>query len=251
MDKYIKNGERLDDLNINGLQIIQNPRKFCFGIDAVLLANYATVKPGDKVVDLGTGTGIIPVIIAGKTEASGITGIEIQKDMADMACRSVMLNGLKDRIKIFVGDIKDVLSFVPEGTMDLVVSNPPYIGDGHGLVNPDSGKAIARHEIMCTLKDIITSAGSVLKNGGRLTLIHRCGRMVDVLLCMRHGGIEPKRLRMVHSRRDKKANLFLVEGIKGGKKHLNISKPLIIYDERGRYTPEVYRIYYGGERMQG
>lgn len=249
MDKYLKIGERLDDLNIGGLKIIQNPRKFCFGIDAVMLANFATVKKGDRVVDLGTGTGIIPIILAGKTKASSIIGIEIQEEMVEMAARSVAMNGLENRVSICSGDLKEVTSFVPEGTADLVVSNPPYIDDGHGLVNPDSSKAVARHEIMCTLGDIIASAGKILKNGGRLALIHRSGRMVDVLLGMREGGIEPKRLRMVHSRADRESNLFLVEGLKGGGKFLKVSKPLVIYDGEGEYTEEIHRIYYDGERM--
>lgn len=249
MNKYVKKGERLDDLDIKGLKIIQNPLKFCFGIDAVMLANYATVKKGDKVVDLGTGTGVIPIILAGKTEASDIIGIEIQRDMADMALRSVAMNGLKGRIKIFAGDLRDVSAFVTGGTVDLVVSNPPYIDNGHGLVNPDSSKAIARHEIMCTLEDVITSAAKVLKDGGRLALIHRSGRMVDVLFHMRNSGIEPKRLRMIHSHAHKEAGLFLIEGIKGGGRFLKISKPLVIYDGKGEYTREVYSIYYEGERM--
>lgn len=249
MEVHLKKGERLDDLNINGLRIIQNPHKFCFGIDAVLLANYATVKKGDRVVDLGTGTGIIPIIIAGKTKASTVTGIEIQGDMAQMAARSVAMNGLQNRIKIFAGDLKDVTSFVGAGTIDLVVSNPPYITDGHGLVNPDSSKAIARHEIMCTFNDIVHSATKVLRNGGRLAVIHRSNRMVDVLLAMRKGGIEPKRLCMVHPKVNSKANLFLAEGIKGARGFLKISEPLIIYDEKGKYTDRVYKIYYEGERL--
>ncbi len=249
MDRYLKNGERLDDLNIDGLMIIQNPRKFCFGMDAVMLANFATVKKGDRVVDMGTGTGIIPIILAGKTKASSIIGIEIQEDMAEMAARSVAMNGLEDRVSIYAGDLRAAASFVPEGTADLVVSNPPYIDGGHGLVNPDSSKAIARHEIMCTLEDIIASAGKVLKNGGRLALIHRSGRMVDVLLGMRERGIEPKRLRMIHPRVGSEANLFLVEGIKEGGKFLKVLKPLVIYDGEGEYTEEIHSIYYDGERM--
>ncbi len=249
MDNYIKKGERLDDLDIGGLKIIQDPRKFCFGIDAVLLANYATVKKGDKVVDLGTGTGIIPLIIAGKTEASVITGIEIQKDMAQMAERSVAMNGLEDRIKIIAGDLKDVASFAAPGTADLAVSNPPYMIDGHGLINPNSSKAIARHEIMCTFEDVARSAAKVLKNGGRFALIHRSNRMVDILLTMRKEGIEPKRLCMVHPGIDKEANLFLVEGIKGAGRFLKVSKPLIVYNKEGEYTERIRRIYYEGERL--
>jgi tRNA1Val (adenine37-N6)-methyltransferase len=157
------------------------------------------VKKGDTVVDFGTGTGIIPIILAGKTEASKIIGIEIQEDMAEMAQRSIAMNGLGDRVKVLAGDLKRACSLVGEGTIDLVVSNPPYMNEGGGMKNPDSSKAIARHEILCTLEDIVKSAGRVLRNGGRLAMIHRTRRMVDVLLAMREGGIEPKRLRMVHS----------------------------------------------------
>jgi tRNA1Val (adenine37-N6)-methyltransferase len=249
MEEYLRDGERIDDLGLGGLRIIQNPRKFCFGMDAVMLANFATVKNGDIVIDFGTGTGIIPIILAGKTKASSITGIEIQEDMVDMAKRSVAMNGIGDRVRIIAGDLKSAHSIVGEGTADLVVSNPPYINHGHGLRNPDSSKAIARHEIMCTLEDIIKSAGRVLRNGGRLAMIHRTGRMVDVLLGMREGGIEPKRVRMVHSRERMESNLFLVEGIKEGGRFLKVSEPLVVYDKDGSYTREIHRIYYGGERM--
>jgi tRNA1Val (adenine37-N6)-methyltransferase len=249
MEKYLRDGERIDDLGIAGLRIIQNPNKFCFGIDAVMLANFATVKKGDTVVDFGTGTGIIPIILAGKTKASKIIGIEIQEDMAEMAQRSVAMNGLDDRVKVLAGDLKCACSLVGEGKADLVVSNPPYMNDGGGLKNPDSSKAIARHEILCTLEDIVKSAGRVLRNGGRLAMVHRTGRMVDVLLAMREGGIEPKRLRMVHSAIDRESNLFLVEGAKEGGKFLKVSKPLVIYRQDGSYSEEIHRIYYEGERM--
>ena len=163
VERFIKEGERIDDLNIGDLKIIQHPDKFCFGIDAVMLANFAAVKKGDLVVDFGTGTGVIPVIIAGKTQAAKIIGIEVQKDMVDMARRSIRMNRLEERVSIMEGDIKEAASLLSEGTADLVVSNPPYIDYGHGLKNPDSSKAIARHEILCTLEDIIGAAYRVLR----------------------------------------------------------------------------------------
>lgn len=249
MEGFVKAGERIDDLNIGHLKIIQNPNKFCFGIDAVVLANFATVKKGDFVVDFGTGTGIIPTIIAGKTKADRIIGVEIQKDMVDMAKRSVGMNGLDKRVTIVEGDIRKADSFIAAGTVDLVVSNPPYIDDGRGLVNPDSSKAIARHEIMCTLEDIIKSADRVLKNGGRLAMVHRSSRMVDVLFCMRDVGIEPKRMRVVHSTADRESSLFLVEGMKEGGRFLKVLKPLVIYGQNQNYTQEIHNIYYRGERM--
>lgn len=249
MEKYLKDGERIDDLQIGGLKIIQNPRKFCFGIDAVMLANFATVKKGDLVVDFGTGTGIIPIILAGKTEAAKIMGIEIQADMAEMAGRSIRMNHLEGRVEIIHGDIRNIGDMVKDGSIDLVVSNPPYMDDGHGLVNPDNSKAIARHEITCTLQDTISSAARVLKNGGRLAMIHRSNRLVDVLFAMREKGIEPKRLRMVYPSAEKESNLFLVEGTKSGGRFLKVLKPLIIYDGDRNYTDEIHSIYYKGERM--
>jgi len=249
VERFIKEGERIDDLNIGDLKIIQHPDKFCFGIDAVMLANFAAVKKGDLVVDFGTGTGVIPVIIAGKTQAAKIIGIEVQKDMVDMARRSIRMNRLEERVSIMEGDIKEAASLLSEGTADLVVSNPPYIDYGHGLKNPDSSKAIARHEILCTLEDIIGAAYRLLRNGGRLALIHRSSRMVDVLACMRDTGIEPKRIRMVHSTAEKESNLFLVEGMKEGGRFLKVLKPLVIYNRDRRYTNEIRSIYYRGERM--
>jgi tRNA1Val (adenine37-N6)-methyltransferase len=248
MDGFIKEGERIDDLNIDGLKIIQNPGKFCFGLDAVMLASFATVKKEDFVVDFGTGTGIIPIILCGKTQASKIIGIEVQKDMVDMAKRSVRMNNLEGRVSILEGDIKKAASIIPEGIADLVVSNPPYINDGHGLKNPDNSKAIARHEILCTLEDVVKSAGKVLRNGGKLAMIHRSSRMVDVLTCMRDMGIEPKRIRMIHSDADRESNLFLVEGMKESGRFLKVLKPLVIYSG-GDYTQEIHSIYYKGERM--
>ncbi|MBA1334790.1 MAG: tRNA(1)(Val) (adenine(37)-N(6))-methyltransferase [Firmicutes bacterium] len=249
MEEFVKDGERVDDLQIGGLRIIQNPRKFCFGIDAVMLANFATVKKGDTVLDFGTGTGIIPLILAGKTKASRIIGIEIQEEMAEMAGRSVRMNRLEERIRIIHGDIRNIGEYVKDSSADLVVSNPPYMDGGHGLINPDDSKAIARHEIMCTLDDLIGSAAKVLKDGGRLALIHRSSRMVDVLSLMREKGIEPKKLRMIHSAVDKDSNLFLVEGNKSGGRFLKVQNPLIIYNQGQIYTDEIHSIYYNGERM--
>jgi len=249
MEKLLKKGERIDDLQIRGLRIIQNPKKFCFGIDAVLLANFATVKKGNVVVDFGTGTGIIPILVCGKTGASKIIGIEIQPDMVEMAARSIRMNNIGERVEIIHGDIRRVGEYIKDNSIDLVVSNPPYMNNGRGLVNPDSSKAVARHEIMCTLEDIICSAVRVLKNGGRLAMIHRSNRLVDVLSTMRDGGIEPKLLRMIYSAADKESNLFLVEGVKSGGRFLKVLKPLVIYDQDGNYTDEIYNIYYRGERM--
>ncbi len=249
MEDYLKADERIDDLQLGGLKIIQHPRKFCFGIDAVLLANFATVKKGDTVVDFGTGTGIIPIIIAGKTAASSITGIEIQEDMAEMAARSVLMNGIQNRVRIVHGDIKRIDRYFKDNSIDLVTTNPPYMNSGKGLVNPDSSKAVSRHEILCSLEDVVSSAARILRNGGRLAMIHRSNRLVDVLYTMRIKGIEPKVLRMIYPAAHKASNLFLVEGQKSGGAFLKVLKPLVLYDGDGNYTQEVYDIYYRGKRM--
>ena len=163
----LKPEERLDDLQRNGFKIIQNPGKFCFGMDAVLLSGFAKVKPGEKVLDLGTGTGIIPILLAGKTKAGHLTGLEIQEESADMARRSVLYNHLEDRVSIVEGDIKEAGQLFDLASFDVITSNPPYMTGNHGLTNPELPKAIARHEILCTLEDVIGTAEKLLKSGGK------------------------------------------------------------------------------------
>lgn len=239
----LREGERFDDLQRNGYEIIQNPEKFCFGMDAVLLSGFADVKNGGTAVDLGTGTGIIPILMAAKTQASHITGLEIQAESAEMAERSVIHNRLEDRIDIVNGDIKDIKNLFKAGSCDTVTSNPPYMIGGHGLKNPDAPKAIARHEVLCTLEDVVAAAGFLLKQQGAFYMVHRPFRLVDIFEKMRKYKIEPKRMRMVHPFADKEPNMVLIEGRKGGNVQLTVESPLIVYSEVGKYTQEIYDIY--------
>ncbi len=241
----LKPGERIDDLQYKGLRIIQNPKGFCFGIDAVLLTGFARIRKGWKAADLGCGTGIISILLAGKTEASHITGIEIQPEAADMADRSVRLNGVQNRVRIINADLKEAPSVLGVFSMDAVVTNPPYRTKGCGIVNPDDAKAVARHEILCSLGDIVEASRALLKPGGSLFMVHRPDRLVDIISGLRSCGIEPKRMRFVHPHKDKPPMLVLIEALKGGKPYMKVEKPLIIYEE-SKYTEEVMQIYYGG-----
>lgn len=243
MELIMKDGERIDDLQLKGLRIIQDKSKFCFGTDAILLSSFARVSSGDMVADLGTGTGIIPILLCGKTNARYIRGIEIQHDMVDMARRSVALNGLKDRVDILEGDIKIAHAYLEAGSFDVVVSNPPYKKVGSGMVNPNDKKAIARHEILCTLKDVISAASRLLRFGGRFSMVHRPDRLIDIVCGMREYNIEPKRIQMVHKNQSRPPSLVLIEGILGGKPSLDCLPPLFIYDEDGNYTPQLCKIY--------
>lgn len=244
-DIKINDYERVDDLHRDGYQIIQDPSRFCFGVDAVLLSSFARVKKGECVLDLGTGTGIIPILLAAKTKGQNFTGLEIQEESVEMALRSVALNELEERVSILHGDIKEVATLFHKQTFDVVTSNPPYMNEGGGLVNPHSAKAIARHEILCSLEDIVAAADKVLHKGGRFYMIHRPHRLTDILVLMRQYKLEPKRLRFIHPFQDKAPTMVLVEGIKGGNPMVKVEPPLIIYSEAGKYTQEAFDIYYG------
>jgi tRNA1Val (adenine37-N6)-methyltransferase len=235
--------ERIDDLQLKGLRLIQNTDCFCFGVDAVLLADFADVKKKACVLDIGTGTGIIPILLAGKTKAESITGLEIQVVMAEMAKRSVVLNGLEDRIKIVLGDIKKYSEYFSKSSFDVVVSNPPYTNKGCGLINPQDSKAISRHEILCSLEDIVCSSASLLVTGGQLAMVHRPERLADIICSMRNNGIEPKYLRFVHPKPYKKPNMILIKGNRGGKPELKVQDPLYVYNSDGTYSDEINRIY--------
>ena len=236
-------GERLDDLQRNGYKIIQNPQKFCFGMDAVLLSGFAKVKPGETVIDLGTGTGIIPILLEAKSRGQHFVGLEIQEESADMAARSVAYNGLENKISIQVGDIKDAAKQFGASSFDVVTSNPPYMTNNHGLVNDGDAKNIARHEILCDLEDVIFSTAKLLKPGGRCYFVHRPFRLVEILSLMSQYKIEPKRMQLVYPYVDKEPNMVLIEGLRGGKSRLTVEKPLIVYKEPGVYMPEIYDIY--------
>ncbi len=236
-------GERIDDLERNGYKIIQNSEKFCFGMDAVLLSGFANVKTNESVLDLGTGTGIIPILLEAKTEGKSFAALEIQKESADMARRSVMLNDLTDKIRIVDGDIKEASQIFGRASFDVVTSNPPYMNDNHGLKNPDMPKAIARHEVLCSLEDVIREASYVLKEKGRFYMVHRPHRLVEIINVLSKYKLEVKRMKMVHPFIHKEANMVLVEAIKGGNSFMKMDKPLIVYTEPGKYTDEIYDIY--------
>ena len=239
----LKEGERLDDLQRNGYQIIQSPEKFCFGMDAVLLSGFATATEGARVLDLGTGTGIIPILMAAKTDAKELIGLEIQEESADMAQRSVVLNDLQDKVRIVQGDIKEAGQIFDAASFDVVTSNPPYMIGGHGLKNPDGPKAIARHEVLCDLEDVIRAAARCLKSGGKFYMVHRPFRLAEIMVLMHEYKVEPKRMQLVYPYADKEPNMVLIEGARGGRSRLTVEKPLIIYEAPGKYTPEIYDIY--------
>ena len=239
----MKENERIDELQRNGYQIIQNPAKFCFGMDAVLLSGFAKAKKGNTVLDMGTGTGIIPILMEAKTEASRFVALEIQEESAEMARRSVALNGLEEKITIVTGDIKEAGSLFDAASFDVITCNPPYMIGQHGLVNPEDAKAIARHEILCTLEDVIAQAAVLLKPGGNFFMVHRPFRLAEIMVLLHQYKLEPKRMQMVHPFIDKEPNMVLIEANRGGKPRMSVEKPLIIYKEPGVYMPEIYDIY--------
>lgn len=229
-DVLLNEGESLEDLQMNNLRIIQKIDGFRFGSDALLLSNYVRVSPGAKIADLGTGTGIIPLLLSAKTRAARITGIEIQPEMAEMAKRSVALNGLQDRIEIVEGNFLDAVSWFGCGCFDAIVTNPPYTKPGGGLVNPQDAKAISRHEIHCTLEQLISVSSRLLKHHGRFFMIHRPERLVDIFCSMRAFRIEPKSIRLVHPSMGKPANLVLIYGLKNGNTQVTVEDPLFLYN---------------------
>lgn len=235
--------ERIDDLQRNGYRIIQKKNGFCFGMDAVLLSGFARVKAGETAVDLGTGTGIIPILLEAKTEGRHFTGLEIQEEFAKMAARSVRLNGLEDRVEIVQGDIREASRLFGKASFDVVTSNPPYMNDSHGLKNPDLPKAIARHEVLCTLEDVVREAALLLKPGGRFYMVHRPHRLAEIISVLREYRLEPKRMKLVHPFVDKEANMVLIEAVRGGRSMMKVESPVIVYREPGVYTDEIYTIY--------
>ncbi len=243
MTNYLKEGERFDDLHRNGYQIIQDPGRFCFGMDAVLLSGFAKVSEGEIVADLGTGTGIIPILLEAKTPGKLFYGLEIQPESADMAERSVKHNGLEDKVKIIQGDIKDASQILGASSCHVVTSNPPYMIANHGIVNPTSAKAIARHEVLCTLEDVVSQAAALLKPKGRFYMVHRPFRLPEIFATMQKYHLEPKRMKLVYPYVDKEPNMVLIEGALGGNPRMEVEKPLIVYKEPNVYTDEIYEIY--------
>lgn len=236
-------GERIDDLQYKGLHIIQNENYFCFGLDAVLLARFAMPKDRDVIIDLGTGTGIIPIMTSGLCNSDKIFGIDIQDCMVEMASRSIMLNSLDSRIKIQKCDIKDISQNFEKGVFSLVISNPPYIRAGKGIVNEFSQRAISRHEILCNIRDVVSAANYLLKDRGRLVLVYKPERMIECFDVMREYSIEPKKAQFIFPKADKSPGAVLIEGVKGANEGFRVMRPIIVMNDNGRYTCQIDDIY--------
>lgn len=235
--------ERIDDLQRGGLRVIQRADAFRFGTDAVLLADFAAPRRHDRVCDLGTGTGIIPLLLYVRENTISADAVEIQPDMADMAARSMAMNGLNEKIRVLPGDLRSIRTLLPHARYDLVTCNPPYGKAGGTLLNPDASKRLARHEESCAIEDVACAAAWLLQNGGRLCCVFPAARMIELSDAMRKYRMAPKRIRMVHSRVEKAAHLCLMEGMLDARPGLIIEPPLVIYDENNAYTPELRRIY--------
>lgn len=240
----LKENERIDDLEFKGLKIIQNKNGFCFGIDSVILSDFAkNVKPNSNIMDLGTGTGILPILLSAKTEAKKIWGIEIQEDVANMAKRSVLLNKLEEKIEIINENILNLESKFEKNSIDVIVTNPPYKKKGTGVINEKESKLISRHEITASLEDFIEISSKLLKYKGEIFMVHRPERLVDILYLMRNKKIEPKNIRFVYANKESEPKLILVRGVKNAKEFLKVEKNLYIYNEDGNYSDEILKIY--------
>lgn len=244
MNIELKENERIDDLEFKNLKIIQNKEGFCFGIDSVILSDFAkNIKKGARVLDLGTGTGIISILLCGKTDLSNVIGVEIQKEVAEMADRSCKLNDLKNRFKVINENILNLKNIYDKQSFDVIVTNPPYKEKDKGIINENEKKIISRHEITATLEDFIKVSSDLLKDKGELYMVHRPERLVDILYLLRKNKIEPKTLKMVYSNMNKEPKLILIKGIKNAKPFLKIENNLYIYDENGNYTDDILKIY--------
>ncbi|MBQ3379304.1 MAG: tRNA1(Val) (adenine(37)-N6)-methyltransferase [Clostridia bacterium] len=239
----LSENERLDDLGLGGLRLIQDKTQFCFGVDAVLLSDFARVKYRGRALDLGCGNGIIPLLLSHKTKASFIAGVELQSAAAALAKRNVALNELSERVKIFEDDLKNVSESYFGFAFDSVVSNPPYMEPARGEKNASQAQKIARHEIACTVDDVIAAASRCLKFGGLFYMIHRPERIADIITSMRRYTIEPKRLRAVHPKAGQNASMLLIEGQKGAHPSCIMLPPLYIHNSDGSYTDEINAIY--------
>ena len=241
-EQYPGEGEQLDDLQ-NGYYLLQSKNGFRFGIDAVLLADFASVRPQDSVIDLGCGNGIIPVLLAARTETCSITGLELQEESAHLAQRSVKYNHLEDRIRIINGDIREAAQLFGAASFDVVVTNPPYMIGEHGIPNAEKRLLIARHEVCCTLDQLAAESAKLLKSRGRFYMVHRPFRLAEIMRTLSAHGLEPKRMRLVHPRAGKEPNLVLIEALRGGRSGMRVDPPLFVYEQSGEYTEEILRIY--------
>lgn len=240
----VKEGESLDDLTVKGYKVIQSKKGYRFSMDSVLLADFARARPGENILDLGCGSGVVSLLVAARQPECRITGIEIQKELADRARRSVILNGLQGRISIINGDVRR-LEVITAGSYDMVVCNPPFQKAGEGKTSFNEEKLIARHEIMACFNDFVRAAYRALKRGGRMVVVHKTRRLVEIITTCQEGGLTPKRMRMVHSRKDLEADLFLLEAQKGAKEGVKVLPGLIVYEDTGKYSQEILEIYKG------
>ena len=244
MDIVLKENERIDDLEFKDLKIIQNKDGFCFGIDSILLTGYAkNIKANSSVIDLGTWTGIIPILLSGKTNTTNFVGVEVQAEVADMAKRSVKLNNLEDRIDILNSNILDLNKKYKKASFDVVTTNPPYKKLNTGITNINDKKLISRHEITASLEQFIEMASFLLKDFGEFYMVHRPDRLVDIFSIMRQKNIEPKKIKFVYPNENKKTNLILIKGIKNGNPFLEYDNNLYVYDNQGNYTKDILKIY--------
>lgn len=241
-NNLVKDNERLDDLQ-NGYYIIQDPEKFCFGMDAVLLSGFSRVKKGERVLDMCSGTGIIPILLRAKTEGESFTGMEIQEECAEMAQRSVAYNHLEEDIQMIQGDIREAADRFGAASFHVVTCNPPYMIGEHGLKNPHLPKAIARHEILCTLEDVVRQASALLKDNGRFYMVHRPFRLSEIMNVLTRYKLEPKRMQLVHPYIDREPNMVLIEARKGGNPRITVEPPLIVFERPGVYTQEILKTY--------
>lgn len=244
MEIKLKENEKIDDLEFKNLKIIQNKDGFCFGIDSILLTDFAkNIKQNSKVIDLGTGTGIIPILLYGKTKNTKFVGVEIQPEVAEMANRSVKLNLLENNIEILNTNILELSKIYNRGSFDVVTTNPPYKKINTGVINENNKKLISRHEITASLEDFIRTASFLLKDLGEFYMVHRPDRLVDIFYEMRKNKIEPKKIKFIYLNKNKKTNLVLIKGIKNGKQFLEFENNLYVYNEDGNYTNEILKIY--------
>lgn len=242
-DVKLNQGERIDDLQIKGYQIIQNSDGFCFGMDAVLLSDYAKIRKNGLVMDLCSGTGIIPILLEAKYPVKYIEGLEYQEESVSMANRSILLNHQEGKIHFTRGDVREVREHYKSDSFDYVTCNPPYMVNTHGLTNGDYKKAIARHEILCNLEDVILAAKWLLKPAGHLIMVHRPFRLAEILYQLKVHKLEPKRIRFVYPYIDKEPNMVLIDAVKGGKQRITVDPPFIVYHKDGSYTEEIFKIY--------
>ncbi len=241
-NQWLMPGERLDDLQCNGLQLIQDPKSFCFGMDAVLISHFTQLRRNERVMDLCTGNGVIPILLAGKNSSNAFVGLEIQEEAFRRALRSVRMNNLEDRVEMIRGDVRECRQLFDTSQFDVVVSNPPYL-PAEGLKNPRQDKAISRHEVMLTLAELMEQTAYLLKPGGRFYMVHRPDRLVDIMELSRQNRLEAKWIQMVHPRSDKKPNLMLLQFVKNGRPELKWKEPLFVYDGEGNYTLELLKCY--------